>query len=102
MKFALTLDAARYIVGGYYNDPQHPKEPVRFYRYAADRLQRYTHRMEQIADALQMQRTDIVRYCDRQTDPMPHCVVKAADETGVSGRYFDPREVEAWVNRQLS
>lgn len=102
MKFALTLQAARYIVGGYYNDPHNPKEPLRYYKAAGDRLQRYTHRTDQIADLLQMHRNDIVRFCERGNDPMPHCVVKAADDTGVGGRYFDPREVEAWVNRQLS
>lgn len=92
----LLIDLSRF-----YHNPKNPTEAVRWYRYAGDRMQRYTHTQAEMCQLLNMGRNELCKHCDRQTDPMPHCVVKAADGEGAAGRYFDPREVKHWMERRL-
>jgi hypothetical protein len=101
MRILMTTEEAKAIVQRFYHNPYDLKEPIRYYRHAADRPQRYNLTQEQACSYLGMTRNELVGYTKRGNYPMPHCVVKVPDGGEAAGRYYDPRELKAWAEMHL-
>ena len=86
----------------FYNNPQSPVAPVRYYQYPSDRMQRYTLTQSQVQDIFQLGRNELIKLCDRNNKPLPHCVCKRNETKESNGRYFDPKEVKYWLENHLN
>ncbi len=69
------------------------------YRAPFDRPANYTLTFKQVREYTGYSRFFIDKWCKRTSDPLPHYVTWHGT---VEIKYFDPKEVAAWLARQTS